>query len=107
MDMTKYTGKNYLTIEEVKNAEIKKVTILNKGEEINGKFGKHPQFEVQLTGSNELKTFTVFENNVKTMIAQQGVDSVNWVGKTFSIAIEQNQNGTDIIAVVEEPKKEE
>ena len=100
MDMKKYVTGNYLTVDEVKAAEVKAITVLSKGETKEGKFGEVVEFEVQLAGSDELKKFTPFSKSVATMIEQEGSDSIKWIGKIFELNITKTKNDVEVLEVV-------
>ena len=100
MDMTKYTGANYLTAEEVKEATVKMITVLNKGEVKEGKYGDQIEFEVQLAGTNDVKKYTPYCKSVKNMIELHGEDSIKWVGKQFEVDTEKTKNDNEVVVVI-------
>jgi len=101
MDMTKYITKEFLTIEDVKNADVKTITILNEGEEYTDRWAnKKTKFEVQLVGCSDVKTYTPNSRSVVAMIEQEGVDSFNWRSKQFNLSVELTPNDKEMILVV-------
>jgi len=101
MDMEKYITKEFLTTEDIKNAEIKTITVLNEGEEYIDKWdNKRPRFEVQLAGSDAVKIYTPNGQSVGVMVEQEGVDSTKWRAKQFNLSIEKTPNDKEMIVVV-------
>ena len=99
--MTKYITKEFLTAEDVNNAEVKTITILNEGEEYTDRWDKiRPRFEVQLTGLDEIKIYTPNPKSIGVMSEQEGTDSTNWRAKQFDLTVEKTQNNKEMILVV-------
>ena len=101
MDMTKYITKEFLTTEDVKNAGVKTITILNEGEEYTDSWtNKKTRFEVQLVGCGDVKIYTPNSRSVEAMIEQEGSDSSNWRSKQFNLTVELTPNNKEMILVV-------
>ena len=101
MDMNKYVTKEFLTPEDVKNAEIKTITILDEGEEYKDKWqNERSRFKVQIAGQKDVKIYTPNGKSVDAMIEQEGSDSFNWQSKQFNLIVELTPNDKEMILVV-------
>ena len=99
MNMEKYTKNNFLSVDDVKEAAIKTITVLSKGEEYDGTFGKQVKFEVQLSGQEDIKLFTPNKQSIVNMVLKEGSESTKWLGKTFPVEVELNKNNKEMVIV--------
>jgi hypothetical protein len=64
------------------------LTIKDEGKEVDGKWGKKFQFEVELS-NGVAKPLTLNGTSLKYMIKTYGKDSKAWVGKVVPVSIEK------------------
>ena len=99
MDMTKYASE-WLTAENVSSdvAEPTEAKIVDEGMEIENKYGKKVKFTIEILGVEY--NYTPNKTAVRSIIKKHGKDTLEWVGKTISLAAIDTQIRGELKKVV-------
>jgi len=101
MNMDKYVGGDFVTMDSVKNSPTKTGVFLSAGAEVEFKGKKKVEFLVEMDGK-QLK-YTPNQTSIANYIDVWGNDSTNWVGKVFKVDCGQVQGKDAILGMAMVP----